>query len=712
MSEVENPFLLKKSEYKRDLNYLKYYVEDSAQYLSISTGKPIEVCKAFVTSNLKAGGKFAFKDPKIKFLRRGENGDRLEEEGTLERYISQSIKSRELIAPTLTTYIHPDIKQSILSLAIDEGVAQRKTAKKEMFEARANKLMLLESIKNIEQTGKKLGNNAISGAHVSPSTPLHNKTAHSTLTSNCRTTAAYGNANNEKFLSGNRHYFNHHIVLNNIVSIINNTDYIALAAVIEKYNLTLPSVEETLNCIRYSTGLYFWEIQYFEKIKALVYKLNPLQRAAFVYTGDFYHLMKYNESFVRLFLTQLASKVYGEHPEPATVLKRAREDHLNLANRICSKEMKGIGKDYSKLKDTPAHSTLALTVENIEKTVLKYADMIKVFWVTSNMPTSVANFTNSIRRSAITGDTDSTIFTVQDWVIWYEGKISFSEEALAIKEAVVFLTASTITHLLAMMSANFGIVEKRLFQISMKNEYAFDVFVPSNLGKHYFALMSAQEGNIYEKDKMEIKGVGLKSSNSPKEIIAEAQAMMRSIMEDVKKKGTISVFQYIRQVADVERKIISSIQKGEHTYLRRGSIKDASSYTATEDLSPYMQYKLYKDVFAPKYGEIEPPPYNTLKISVDINNATDFQNWIAKIEDRAFADRMSKWLAETGRTHMSTFNFPSQILNSSGMPKELLDIVAYRRIVSDICKIFYIVLECLGVYTAEKKVVRLLSDYY
>ncbi|WP_227625177.1 family B DNA polymerase, partial [Klebsiella pneumoniae] len=61
-----------------------------------------------------------------------------------------------------------------------------------------------------------------------------------------------------------------------------------------------------------------------------------------------------------------------------------------------------------------------------------YAILINAFWVTNNMPASVAWIRDSVRQVAITSDTDSTIFTVQDWVQWYCGKVDFSEEAFAV----------------------------------------------------------------------------------------------------------------------------------------------------------------------------------------------------------------------------------------------------------------------------------------
>lgn len=711
MSGFANPFVNPTESYVRDIDILKHYVEDSAKYLSLITNKPLNECRDFITANLKKGGKFEFKDPKIVYLQRNESGDREKVETTLHRYVSDSVKKRELLAPTFTTYIHPSKKKSLLSVYIDNNVKARSVAKKAMFAAKAAGNKHLHAVKKIEQTNRKLSNNAISGAHVSPSTPLFNKTAHATLTSNCRSTSAYGNANNEKFLSGNRHYFNHHIVLNNIVSIVNHTNYDQLKAVIEKYNIHYPTCDDVMECITYSTAFYWRSPLFMKKIQRLVNTLNPLERAAFVYTGDFHHLKKHNNQLAHNFITELSSRITGVCENPLKVIRDAPEDHVNLAHQICLKETAGIGKEYEKIENTPAIHTLALTVLNIANTITKYGDLIQALWVTGNIPASVSHFPDSIRRSALTSDTDSTIFTVQDWVFWYKNKLSFDDEAMAVAATMIFLASATITHVLAIMSANFGIVPDRLHQIAMKNEYKFDVFVPTQLGKHYYATMSCQEGNVFTEHETEIKGVYLKSSNAPKEIVAQAAAMMEDIMQSVMTKGSLSITKYIKEVADTERKIIASIQRGESTYLRAGSIKEADSYTADEELSPYQNHRFWNDIFGPKYSIMPDPPYSTVKVSMITGTPKAFKVWVNGLADRDLAQRLLDWSVRCDKNKITTIHLPIDAI-SNGIPAEIIPAIDYRKIVTDIVKIMYLVLETLGIYTMEKKVSRLLSDQY
>lgn len=712
-----NPFVLDRKDYKRDINIVKHYVEQQAAYLSISTGKDLQTCLNFVKSSLRKGGQFEFKDPKIKYLERNDKGDREEKEGTAWAYISESVRNREIIAPTLTTYLHPDEKPSLLSAFLEENVALRNKAKKAMFEAEVNGDMETYDMKKTEQKNNKLSNNSVSGMHCSPANPIYNETGHSTLTSNCRSTSGYGNANNEKFLAGNRHYYNHHIVLNNIVSTITNCDLELIDKVISKYGLKYPTVEDTISCIKYSTNLYWWEKHYFKKIEDFVDRLTPTQRAAFVYIGDFYHLKKYNEDFVRNFLTGIIKKITGRYNgDPVKFIKSSDEIYVNMAHQICAEEVKGYGKKYHELKEDDVH-TVALTVKNIEDTLNHHTDLIKAFWVTTNIPASVAYFPTSVRRAALTSDTDSTIFTVQDWILWYRGHYTMDAGAIALIGAMTALASLTIIHVLALMSGNFGIVEKHIHRIEMKNEYRFDVFVPTQLGKHYYANMGCQEGNVFEKHKMEIKGVYLKSSNLPATINKRAQEMMKRITDEVMtisetNPTPIEVRKYIQEVADIERMIINSIKKGETEFLKASSIKDAQSYSKEENDSPYRHHVFWNEVFGQKYGVVPEPPYSTIKVSSIIENQTDINNWLATMQDPNIKANIENWIKRTGKSSFGTFNLPTTVLKNRGIPLEIASIINYKKIIIDLCSIFYLILETLGIYLYDDKVARLASEFY
>lgn len=701
-----NPFALERSAYVRDINPLQHYIEDGIHAIQLETGVDYDTARAFVLSRTKE----AIVDPDVKFFQRKENGDRAPAKQKLSRYLKDVVQGEKLIAPTMTVYTPPHIKESLLVRYIDANVKARGVAKKAMFVAEMAGNKPLQILKKIEQTGKKLSNNAISGAHVAPGTPLYNKTAHSTLTSNCRTTAGYGNANNEKLLNGNRHYWSPDVVLNSIVSITRNTDYDELARVLTHFGIRNPTVQETMTCVEYSARLYFRDRREYAAIYRTVNKLSPLQRAAFVYTGDLYHLMRLNPGFVRQFIDRLSTRIDTPHPDPSSVLRAAEEDHVALAQQICSREMKG--KKMSDVKGRPEEAIVAATVANIELVLTEHFDLIRVLFVTNNMPSSVAAFPSSIRRAALTGDTDSTIFTVQDWVGWFSGEIGFTEKDMSVAATMIFLSSQTIVHILAKMSKNFGIEEKRLFQIAMKNEFKFDVFVPTQVAKHYFAFIGCQEGNLFAEYKKEIKGVHLKTSKISKLVMAEAERLMIWIMQEILAGRKISIDYVFKWVADAERNVIDSISRGSYEYFRSTQIRDPSGYKEGKDNANYMQYVMWQEVFAPSYGPTPPPPYMTVKVSTDIKSKTELRRWMDGFEDRGLADRMALFLARTGRTNLNTLQLPEQCCNSKGIPKEIMQRIKTRKMVVDACKVFYLILETLGVYMLNDRITRLVSDHH
>lgn len=706
-----NPFVLNKHDYKRDINIQHHYVEDVAAFLAKMENITMEAARDFVTKAIGPGGKFEFKDRRVMYLERNKFGDREQKVGTLTKYLNQAIERHDLTAATLTTYLHPKVKKSMLVDFIDANVKARKAAKKEKFSAQQEGNWVLAEIKELEQTNRKLSNNSISGAHVSASTPLYNKTAHSTLTSLCRSTSAYGNANNEKFLAGNRHYWSEEVILANIISITRNTDYADLQATMQLYSMAIPSIEDTLECIDRGAKLYRIHVWACPNIVALVNTLQPLERAAFVYVGDLYHIRKHNDQLVRDFIGSIAEKQPACAPEEADkLMNEAFEDNLHLATVLNSPVAKGKKMDKIKKEDPEGYGMIAATAKHIGDVVNNYAHFIRTFFVTANVPASIAHLPDSIRHVALTSDTDSTIFTVQDWVEWMYGRIGFEEKDLNLSSTMIFLAAQTITHVLARMSANMGIETERIHTVAMKNEYRFDIFTPTQVAKHYYATKSVQEGVVKGEAEIEIKGVHLKSSKAPRAVVQMAADMMQGIMDTVMAGKKISIRAILKQIADLERSIATSITRGDPDYFSYAQIKAPESYTQGELRSNYIHYMLWRDVFEPKYGEVGKPPYLAIKVSTELEKPSVMKEWLEKLEDRELAERMVKWMGVVGRNSLGTIIFPEELIKANGIPKEIIPMINVRGLVAETSKIFYLILETLGIYYPDKRNARLAMD--
>lgn len=694
-------------QYGRDLNVIKHYCKDTATYISKMTKQPYEECLEFVKN--KVGSGQVGVDPRTMALTRDENGIRRKEVIPFSTYLSDIEKRKLTIAPTLTCYINADEKQSLLSKFILLNVKKRKLSKKEAHAAKQSKQEFLANFKNNEQKSFKISNNSLSGAHASKGTVLFNKSAHPTLTSTCRTATSYANANNEKFLMGNRHYWSAEIVKANILNVINHAPLQKIEAVLKKYDIIPPTVTQTLELIKYSTDLYWINEKELEKIRLLVLSMSEVERASFAYIGDLYHLAKHNDTLVRTLLKKLSTKSEVPVDNPDYYISLLSPDDKAFVSLICTDELKGTSIEELKKNNPKDYLTVASTTKQLINTLDEYQDLITAFWLTDCLTPSVASIRSSMRRAVITSDTDSTIFTTQFWTNWYVGQIDFSTESKNISYAITYLTSQTITHILSTVSAGLGVVKEHLNVLTMKNEFAFPVFSLTTMAKHYYAYINACEGNVYGKFDMEVKGVQLKDSNIPVHIMEKFDNTLKMVMQSVIDCKKISVKTLQRLVANIESDIVKDIKAGGVEYLKSLQIKDITSYVNPQ-VSNYMHYLMWEDVFSAKYGEAPELPYRAIRVSVDLNNKTKIAEWLDGLEDQVIAERMRQWMDKNNKHNITSLLLPKDVVLAKGMPDEIFAAMNIRKIIFAAVRPFYLLLESLGIYMMNDNLTRLFSD--
>jgi hypothetical protein len=706
---MSNLFTLEAKDYSRDLDVLKHYTNDAAYYLSKMKGIPIETCKAFVRKTL-ANKESGIVDREMLTLARNKYGDREKSVITFSEYLREVEQENYIISPTMCVYNNPKQKKSVLSQFVGINIGKRNVSKGEMFQAERDGNEELFIYKSNEQTSFKLGNNSLSGAQASTGTILHNKSAHSSLTSTCRTATSYGNANNEKFMFGNRHYWSLEIVLNNIVSICSRADLETIAKVVEKYNIVLPNVEQTMECISYSTDLYYLYNEESEnKIRGLITNLTPLERAAFVYTSDLYHLAKYNDGLVREFLDKLSSKSEEKVDDPDKYIGVMDSDLKAFVSLLSADELKGTDLKKLKVEDYEKYRVVGATTKKILETLEEYKLLIQGLWRTNSLPASVSTIRNSVRRGVVTSDTDSTIFTTQYWTEWFVGRLDFSTKSCNISYAVTYLATQTNVHNLATISAGMGVEEKEIFTLAMKNEFAFPVFALTSMAKHYYAYISAREGNVYEEYDTEIKGVQLKDSNVPTYIMKIFDQTLKDVMDVILRGEKISIVELQTKIAKIEDDIFKSVLRGDGEYLKNAQVKTAESYV-NPNVSPYVYYTLWQDVFSQKYGEQVDIPYAGVKVSVDLDNKTKLNNWFDNMEDQELAARFKDWMARNKKNAIRSIILPKALISEKGLPKEVIDVMNIRKLVFNTVRPFYLQMESLGIYMINDNITRLVSD--
>lgn len=728
MSCLQPIFTFNPEDYTRNLDLVEHYVFQASDMLARLHNDPIEKTRRFVMDNMKPNGLFPLQDPAVTYLAKetrgnreyyngvipeGSNLDYSRYDGTFLKYLKRVTTNGLLLAPTLTVYLKPSMKKSVMAEYIGQNLKLRKTYKHKMFDLELVGDNDGAAFYNILQTTCKIKNNSVSGAHSSPSTVLYVKSAHPTLTSTCRVSTSYGNANNEKFLQGNRHYWGPDVTISNIFAIIQNTNYETFTLAMDKYNLYLPTADDMMECITYSTNNYWKNVPIMNRIRKICEALKPIERAAFMYIGDLYHLAKHNPDIVRSLILELSTVVKGVHvDEPAKVLKGLDDYTTSFVNAICFEFM--MGKPH---KDLPTkypedHNNLAATALHVNATLEKYRDLIAGLWKPTLLAPSIAVLPSIVRRAVVTSDTDSSIFTNQYWVKFIFGDLTFDADAFRVGNTTTFLTAQLVRHTLALMSANLGIEAKQIHQISMKNEFYFNEFFLTSSAKHYFAEQNSREGGVFKEPKLEIKGVELRSSNAPEAVMNQVKEYARYIMRFAMSGGKMTYRDVFEPIYKIEKDILDDVRNGGYRYLRSMQIRDKDSYVNAEDSSAYQQHLLWQEVFAPKYGYPEELPYRVAKVSLTVHNKTKLYEWITSIKDDGIRTRLQDWVSRNGKTSLTTIMLPETIISIHGVPEEILQVANVRKLIFGIVSPFYLILESLGIYMKDKAISKLVVDFY
>lgn len=700
MSEHKNVFLHPAASYTREINHLAQYVKQTSFYVSKMTGKPISE----VTEKVRATVKSSMHNPRVIYYSRAENLDKNKFTTTLLGYINDTIAKKEILAPTFTTYKNQGEFMSPFSEFMIDNKKARSAYKKKSHQAKMQGDEIMHVFYDKEQNNAKTYNNAGSGCFGSKGSILFNPTCHSTLTSTVRTETSISNASNERLLEGNRHYRDADIILYNLISITSDFDRDLMLSVVDKYSLVYPSVDDVIECIERSYRLYAYDSGSMRDIIIpFVNTLDGPERAAFMFTGDLYHLNKINQPAIFKLLDALSVSVKSDSKvdKPESFLHKFDEAIVNHVLQIFCDYIVGVSRtEFVNKFDDSVLQDMYATASYVTSVLRDYSDLIRLFFLTKHLPPSSAYIYNQIRRSVVGSDTDATMFSVDTLTTQRFGKIVFNTQTKAFASSLCLFATQVMSHQLAIFSANLGISTAKIFDIAMKPEFTFPVFAQTPVAKHYYTFATVQEGMHFSdnKYKYEEKGVHLKNSAHPDVIRNGARDMMRKILNDLYENKPLNVREKILEVIELEQEIKRSLLAGENTYYKNVDIKIASSYREVPEKSPYRFHLLWEEVFKPKYGAIDDPDYRAIKIPLDLVNSLRIKEWLASMEDRDMAQRMANWLQRGNRKDFSMVYLNTSLVQSSGIPKEIADVLDYRRIILDLTVSRRMVLSSLGIY--------------
>ena len=700
---MSNIFKKDPKSYTRLKDPVQVYIEQAAIALSKKNGYGIEENKKIVKHTLS---KCNIRNPEVTFLETDENGDKHEVKDSLRDYINHIRTDEIVVVPSLTTYVHPTIKKSVHANFLDTNIALRKSDKKNAFKFKQlgdnDKFMYYNTL----QKTRKIFNNSLSGAYASKSTILYSASAHYSLTSTTRVVASIGNAITESIVAGNKQYKDPNVTYNFILTVLSKTTK-EVENTIDKYKLHKPTPEEVLKVIRRSSDIYWLDEVMHDKILDLLKSCTPYELANVMYNNDLWDMMLHNEDIVRDMLDKMANVTLVEMDDPITILNNADAGILNLAYHMLADKLAGVEINFNKL-DRDTLQAIASCVVNTNSALEEYGELITTFFMTDILPPTVAYIKDMLRDCIVLSDTDSTCGSYDQWVRWRFGYDAFDAKAIAFSAAIMTINTQVMDHYIKTFAGRMNVAKDSMDVLAMKNEFFWDVFVCTNVSKHYFANVKIQEGNVFAKSDLELKGVHLIASKASKKVRDIGVAMMLDILNTINSGKNIKLSELGTQIADLEREILKDIENGEIEIYDLEKIKEENAYKLEAAKSPYLHHMLWEEVFSRKYGVSNQPQYMVLKIPTILDRRSRIEKFISEIDDNEIKVKLDGFLKKFKKESLGTFKVPLTVAaGDGGIPSEILQVVDKKRVILTSLNMLYIIVTSIGLY---KKDGMLLSE--
>jgi len=109
---------------------------------------------------------------------------------------------------------------------------------------------------------------------------------------------------------------------------------------------------------------------------------------------------------------------------------------------------------------------------------------------------------------------------------------------------------------------------------------------------------------------------------------------------------------------------------------------------------------------------VSEPPYSAVNVKLDINSAKATEDWLASFENQDLANAIRENLKQRGKDKVSSVSVPMELFLEKPLPKEIVDHVAIRELIANICSPYYIAFEAVGLFYLDKNNSKLISDFY
>lgn len=695
---------------------LTNYLEQMVRYLSIKhPNQPKEKIEEFVKGTIRE----RFKSPQVEVILHRTEGNSEVKEMRLDQYVSTVIKDNNL-SPSGTCYHPTSRKTSFLRMSIEGKIKARNDFKKRYLAAEAQGEKREATYFNLNQANSKIFNNAIAGGMKIKQFILGCKAGFNAITSSGRMSVKQGYSFIERAVNGNIYLPS---VRDAVTYVINHARHVHpdFSPLINNGTLYVPTIQEVASYLLASVENYTRDLNSHE-LEVVIGGLSPVERSYVFYAGCINNLCRYNESIMRTWIDscfisdEIPSALYADID-----IAEIKSFGGDVISCMLSTNYQRLGRKpgttdkWNSLKDAASNNPEGLKefIYCCRHFVKNFEAFVPVLRPVFQIQTTFSKLTfqhRMARKTVPLSDTDSNIFSTQELIRWKRGKIDFTQEAYEMNAIVTFLLSQCLEHVFARLSAGFGAEGKDVFRISMKNEFLYPILIATALAKHYLAIATMQEGSLLPTPRKDIKGVGFRSSAYPKIITKGFETFVVNLFGIIEKAEPIRAGSILHHVAGVEKTIFDSIQNRESDYLQTVSIKRKEDY-ADPAISQYFYYEMWKEVFAPDYGEMV-IPNKCYKIPLK-DGGRIFKDPVflerMKEQHPDMCERLLSFIARNPKRDISAVLIPPF---KGKIHPFFLEIMDLRCHISAVMAGYYHFLDALGIGSVDIRVNGLVSDFF
>jgi hypothetical protein len=335
--------------------------------------------------------------------------------------------------------------------------------------------------------------------------------------------------------------------------------------------------------------------------------------------------------------------------------------------------------------------------EGVEPTIKVLWDYLEE-WVLYNHP----NFyryqmaDREKRKTVLVVDTDSNFLMLDPFYKYFlkqfPDSVDTSDDGkVSIVNIATFFLAKVIEKVYWNMTKELNVPQDKRPIINMKNEFFYKRLMLTRNKKSYAGELIMQEGHMYEKPKMDIKGLAIRKVSVNKNVRDYFTEMLE---HKILSSEEINLGEIFGTFMSLQKTIENSLKRGEVTYTQPGKVNEIESYK-----NPYTMMSVRGSIIwnalYPEREIVLPTKVNLIKL-----NISSLEDIAGKIPMREYAI-----IKETifDNENLAKYGFGILALPKSAnqLPDWIVPFIDIDTMVNDHVKSGIIMLESLGFKTLD-----------